>query len=97
MGLNLYTSSTDIQLVRIMQELLVRRDVKTSIAFEEEFESLKGNTGEKELKERLLEALVAKKLYSQELQNLQMENAQLKSMPLSIASVVEKMDDKTVL
>lgn len=97
MGLNLYTSSTDIQLVRIMQELLVRRDVKTSIAFEEEFESLKGNTGEKELKERLLEALVAKKLYSQELQNLQMENAQLKSMPLSIASVVEKLDENTVL
>ncbi|MBU4138527.1 MAG: proteasome-activating nucleotidase [Euryarchaeota archaeon] len=80
-----------------MQELIVRRDVNTSIAFEEEFESLKVNTGEKELKERLLEALVAKKVYSQELQNLQMENAQLKSMPLSIASVVEKMDDNTVL
>ncbi len=80
-----------------MQELLVRRDVKTSIAFEEELESLKGNTEEKELKERLLEALVAKKLYSQELQNLQIENTQLKSMPLSIASVVEKLDENTVL
>ncbi len=80
-----------------MQELLVRRDVKTSIAFEEEFESLKGNTEEKELKKRLLEALVAKKFYSQELQNLQIENTQLKSMPLSIASVVEKLNENTVL
>ncbi|MDP2767019.1 MAG: proteasome-activating nucleotidase [Candidatus Methanoperedens sp.] len=80
-----------------MQEILVRGDVKTSIAFEEELESFRGDAKERELKERLLEALVAKKFYSQELQNLQIENAQLKSMPLSIASVVELMDDNTVL
>jgi proteasome regulatory subunit len=84
-----------------MQETLVRGNLKTSlITFEEEFDSLKesnGNVKVCELKERLLEALVANKYYNQELQNLQIENAQLKSMPLFIASVVELLDDNIVL
>jgi proteasome regulatory subunit len=80
-----------------MLKILVREDVKTSISFEKELESLRGEAKERELKERLLEALVASKFYSQELQELQIENAQLKSMPLSIASVVELMGDNTVL
>lgn len=80
-----------------MQKILVREDTKTSIAFENELESLRGEANERELKDRLLEALVASKFYSRELQELQIENAQLKSMPLSIASVVELMDDNMVL
>ncbi len=80
-----------------MQKILVREDEKTSIAFENELESLRGEANEGELKDRLLEALVASKFYSRELQELQIENAQLKSMPLSIASVVELMDDNMVL
>ncbi len=80
-----------------MQKILVREDAKTSIAFEKELESLRGEANERELKDRLLEALVASKFYSRELQELQIENAQLKSMPLSIASVVELMDDNMVL
>ncbi len=80
-----------------MQKILVREDTKTSIAFENELESLRGEANERELKDRLLEALVASKFYSRELQELQIENAQLKSMPLSIGSVVELMDDNMVL
>ncbi len=83
-----------------MQETLSRRDARTSVTFEEKFESLmdlNGDFKEKELKERLLEALVENKHYSQELQNLQIENAQLKGMPLFIASVVEMLDDNTVM
>ncbi len=80
-----------------MQKILVREDTKTSIAFENELESLRGEANEGELKDRLLEALVASKFYSRELQELQIENAQLKSMPLSIGSVVELMDDNMVL
>jgi proteasome regulatory subunit len=80
-----------------MQKILVREDTKTSIAFEKELESLRREANERELKDRLLEALVASKFYSSELQELQIENAQLKSMPLSIGSVVELMDDNMVL
>lgn len=75
-------------------------DINVSIALEEELGSLRAlneDIEERELKERLLEALVTNKYYSQELQNLQIENAQLKSMPLFIASVVEMLDDNLVL
>jgi proteasome regulatory subunit len=83
-----------------MQEILTSKDTKTFINFEEEFESLNElslDNKERELKKRLLEVLVTNKHYSRELQNLQIENAQLKSMPLSIASVVEMLDDNVVL
>jgi len=75
-----------------MQEILVRSGTE-SLVFEESPRDVK----EKELKERLLEALVANKYHSSKLQDLQIENAQLKSMPLFIASVVEKQNENIVM
>ena len=75
-----------------MQEILVRSGTE-SLVFEESPRDIK----EKELKERLLEALVANKYHSSKLQDLQIENAQLKSMPLFIASVVEKQNENIVM
>ncbi|HLB70633.1 MAG: proteasome-activating nucleotidase [Candidatus Methanoperedens sp.] len=75
-----------------MQEILVRSGTE-SLVFEESPRDVK----EKELKERLLEALVANKYHSSKLQDLQIENARLKSMPLFIASVVEKQNENIVM
>ena len=75
-----------------MQEILVRSGTE-SLVFEESPRDVK----EKELKEKLLEALVANKYHSSKLQDLQIENARLKSMPLFIASVVEKQNENIVM